>query len=70
MSETVSKSFSDDAFFSYFIFYWAKLKQTWNIKMHKIWYIVESRYVKLGFLEILVKSKFVLNLVLSLIFAT
>ena len=35
--------------------------------MHKMWYIVESRYVKLGFLEISVKSKFVWSPVLNLV---
>jgi hypothetical protein len=40
---------------------WAKLKQTWNIKMHKMWYIVESRYVKLCLLKICLKPRFKLS---------
>jgi len=35
--------------------------------MHKMWYIVESRYVKLCLLEISVKSKFVWSPVLNLV---
>jgi hypothetical protein len=72
MSETVSKYFSDDVLFINlfpipFCFDWPKLKHTWNIKMHKMCYIVESRYVKLCLLEISVKSIFVWSPVLNLV---
>jgi lysyl-tRNA synthetase class I len=47
MSETVSKYFSDDVLFINlfpipFCYDWAKLKHTWNIKMHKMKTIIFS----------------------------